>query len=137
MNQKMVTALRLYRLSRGLDPEPQPDDTAPLLYSLYGDNVPLTTRMSIYRVVKDIFQQASVLVDGESQVKLKQASTHWIRHIFATRAHAVGISTSLRKEALGHSNVTGHIATYFQCWHFDIKFLLSHGQEKTHAFNNP
>ena len=105
VNRKMLKALRLYRVSLGLDPEVAPTDTTPLLYSLYGENVPITTRKSVYEVVKGIFKKAAELTDNDvTRRKLLAASTHWIRHTFATRANKVGISLSSRKMALGHAN---------------------------------
>ncbi len=112
----MVKALRLYRLSRNLPPEPVAGETTPLLLSLYGTGVPLSTRKSVYQVVKGIFQQACALTEDEAtRQKLEQASTHWIRHTFATRMHQVGIDDATSQSSLGHANrATTEIYTHFE-----------------------
>lgn len=62
----------------------------------------------LYKVLKGFFRDvaASVLVDDlEMAQKLRSASTHWLRHTFATHGIHNGMASETIRDLLGHKSL--------------------------------
>lgn len=123
LNDTALKALRLYRITRGLPPDIGVDEASPLLINVRNGNA-ITTRDGVYDILKTIFRHAIAHThDPSIKNTLQNASTHWLRHTFATKMHSVGIADDLRQQALGHANrATTEIYTHFEDKHFHDEF---------------
>jgi len=60
----------------------------------------------IYKVLKDFFKEvASALPSPAQSTRLQEASTHWLRHTFASNAAAAGMPMDVLMELLGHASI--------------------------------
>jgi site-specific recombinase XerD len=121
VNQDMLQALQAYRSFLGLSPLPQPGETTPLVLSLKG-TAGITANM-IYRVIKDLFGQAAARLqatDPYQAQRLRQASTHWLRHTSITHQAAAGIELRFVRRSARHAKLdtTGlYLHTEEEVWH--------------------
>jgi site-specific recombinase XerD len=63
----------------------------------------------LYRVLKDFFHGVSLSVmeaDREAAQKIQRASTHWLRHTFATHGIHNGMTLETIRDLLGHRSLT-------------------------------
>ncbi len=63
----------------------------------------------MFRVLKAFLEAKAVAMEGSDPVsaaKLREASGHWLRHSFATRALQNGVPINVVQKALGHSSVS-------------------------------
>lgn len=68
---------------------------------------PLST-MRLYKVLKRFFAQAAehtATTDREMAEKIARASTHWLRHTYATHALEQGMSLEVVRDLLGHASI--------------------------------
>ncbi len=97
MGTDAMSALAAYRRSHGLSALPLPGDTTPLILPLSGPRERCLTPAMVYLITKEVFEHAAELRQSEDPVdaaKLRQASTHWVRHTAAT--HQADAGTDLR-----------------------------------------
>jgi site-specific recombinase XerD len=75
-----------------------------------GDSIQPTSRNYIWRIVKDVMQAASDLAmeagDEFAQARLQQASTHWLRHTFATDLFDSGADVISMRDLLDHASIS-------------------------------
>jgi site-specific recombinase XerD len=68
------------------------------------------SRTHIWRIVKDVMQAAADLAmeagDEGAQVRLQQASTHWLRHTFATDLFDSGADVLSVRDLLDHASIS-------------------------------
>ena len=103
---EFIDALKRYRLHRGLPPLPAPNAYEPIIASLTG-NRPVSADM-IYKIVKDITTQAANVLEQrnpEQALKLRQASTHWMRHTGLTHLADQGLDLRFLKATARHESV--------------------------------
>jgi len=106
VNRDMLQALRVYRISLGLSPLPEPGDTTPLIMNLRGTDG-ITDNM-IYRIVKELVNQAAERLqhnDPWQADKLRQASTHWLRHTSITHQADAGIDLNYLRRNARHAKL--------------------------------
>lgn len=63
----------------------------------------------LYRVLKDFFHSVALSVmeaDREAAQKIQRASTHWLRHTFATHGIHNGMTLETIRDLLGHRSLT-------------------------------
>lgn len=106
VNDDMLNALIRYRQFYGLSALPRPDKTDALFMSLNGTKN-INANM-IYRLVKKVFFDCANSIEKERPDfanKLKQASTHWVRHTSITHQTDVGIELRYIKRSARHESV--------------------------------
>lgn len=80
------------------------DDETPVIASLSNHKSPLG-HDRIYKVLKDFFKEVAITLPSPAETKrLTQASTHWLRHSFATNALASGMPIDAVMAILGHAS---------------------------------
>ncbi|MEP3073847.1 site-specific integrase [Maricaulis sp.] len=83
VSENMLSALKRYRLSRGLSPLPSPNDPAPLLTKAKGRG-PLTSTRQVRRLVQECFDAAFERMKAHGLEcdadDLQAATVHWLRH---------------------------------------------------------
>lgn len=63
----------------------------------------------IYKVLKTFFAEVAAPLDGSNPIlaaRYRSASTHWLRHTFATHAIHEGIGLETIRDLLGHRSLT-------------------------------
>jgi site-specific recombinase XerD len=74
------------------------------------DSVQPTSRSYIWRIVKDVMQSAGDLAmeagDEIAQARLQQASTHWLRHTFATDLFDSGADVLSVRDLMDHASIS-------------------------------
>ncbi len=106
INESMVDALIRYRRFYGLSQFPQPDEINSLFMNLNGTQG-ISSNM-IYRLVKKVFLDCSKTFEEsrpDFAIKLKKASTHWLRHTSITHQADAGIELRYIKRSARHENV--------------------------------
>ena len=67
------------------------------------------SHLHLARIVKAHFERCALIArdrgDERLAAKLLRASTHWMRHTFATHAQQAGVSTVLVRDNLGHASL--------------------------------
>lgn len=83
VSDKMLDALRRYRVSRGMPPLPQPGDASPLIHKTRGTGGITSTRQ-IRGIVQKCFDFAEEKLRAENLAeeadRLAAATVHWLRH---------------------------------------------------------
>jgi len=112
----VLAALEEYLASRGLPRDPQvcPPGT-PLIARLIpekdrqaGDTGQSITANGLYRAFKNVFAETATAIEpinARAAERLRAASTHWLRHTFATACLAAGGSLKDAQELLGHADI--------------------------------
>lgn len=106
VNDAMIDALTRYRQFYQLPLLPDADDPHYLFMNLNGTQG--VTSSTIYRMVKKIFLDCAVAiapVRPDFANKLKQASTHWMRHTAISHQADAGIELRYIKRSARHENV--------------------------------
>ncbi len=106
VNDSMLNALIRYRQFYGLSQLPQHDDQMPLFMNLNGTQG--VSNNMIYRLVKKTFLDCAEAVKNsrpDFYTKLKQASTHWMRHTSITHQADAGIELRYIKRHARHESV--------------------------------
>ena len=74
------------------------------------ETVQPTSRSYIWRIVKDVMQAAADLAmeagDEIAQIRLQQASTHWLRHTFATDLFDSGADVLSVRDLMDHASIS-------------------------------
>ena len=106
MNNSMLDALMRYRQFYELPALPAADESGALFMSLNG--IQGVSSSTIYRMVKEIFLDCAVAITPvrpDFANKLKQASTHWMRHTSITHQADAGIELRYIKRNARHQSV--------------------------------
>lgn len=106
VNQEMLATLERYRVFLGLSPLPDPDEETPLVLSLDGKHG--VTANMIYRIIKDVMTRAADQLQAtqtHQADKLRQASTHWLRHTAITHQADAGIELRYLNKSARHSKL--------------------------------
>lgn len=108
--------LKRYRAYRGLSPLPSTGDNQPIVEKIRGQGG--MTARQLTRIVQDIFDRAYEQmrgIEGEDKArKLKEASTHWLRHTGASMEVERGRALKDLSEDLGHSSMATTDTVYVQ-----------------------
>lgn len=111
-----IPFLTRYRLSRELSELPTSGDNNVLVEKIRGQGG-MTSR-HLRRLVQDIFDQAYTRMkchEGESKsIKLKEATTHWLRHTGASMEIERGRALKDLSEDLGHASMATTDTIYVQ-----------------------
>lgn len=106
INESMLNALIRYRQFYGLSQLPAPEEKLPLFMNLNGTQG-ISNNM-IYRLVKNTFLDCAATFEKnrpDYSEKLKQASTHWMRHTSITHQADAGIELRYIKRHARHESV--------------------------------
>lgn len=106
INDAMLNALIRYRQFYNLPSLPQPDETNHLFMNLRGTKG--VEANMIYRLVKKVFLDCAKTLEKnrpDFATKLKQASTHWMRHTSITHQTDAGIDMRYIKRNARHQSV--------------------------------
>lgn len=132
VTRQALTALSVYRKAFGMTLFPTPGEKTPLLLSPrtrrgtttasgipiislgarrgYGVWRSLTSRHSLYAIVKERLAQAAAFLDSigeiDRAIQLREASPHWLRHTFAKAALMTGQDLRTVAGWLGHRNIS-------------------------------
>lgn len=119
MPSGLMTELTRYRRQRGLPPLPHEDETVPLVAAVRGraesdagpalesSERPMGSTQALLAAVRDVFKLAAKQFDKNDprQKRLLQATTHWLRHSFATHQIDQGKALKHVKDNLGHASI--------------------------------
>ena len=106
INDSMLNALMRYRRFYGLPQLPEPHEEHALFMNLNGTQG-VSSNM-IYRTVKKTFLDCAAAFEKsrpDFAIKLKQASTHWMRHTSITHQADAGIELRYIKRHARHESV--------------------------------
>lgn len=108
--------LSRYRASRGQSPLPSSSDDSPLVEKIRGQGG--MTARHLTRLVQEVFDKSYDIMKsekGESAAeKLKEASTHWLRHTGASMEVERGRALKDVSEDLGHTSMATTDTIYVQ-----------------------
>ncbi|WP_250464902.1 tyrosine-type recombinase/integrase [Microbulbifer litoralis] len=111
-----IDYLKRYRTYRGLSPLPSVGENQPVVEKIRGQGG-MTSRQ-LARIVQQVFDRAydtMRLAEGEDNArKLKEASTHWLRHTGASMEVERGRALKDLSEDLGHSSMATTDTVYVQ-----------------------
>jgi len=111
-----LTFLQRYRLSRDLSSLPSSGENSVLVEKIRGQGG-MTSR-HLRRLVQEVFDQAyqrMKSIEGENKaMKLKEASTHWLRHTGASMEIERGRALKDLSEDLGHASMATTDTVYVQ-----------------------
>lgn len=102
--RRAIEATRVYFASRGLDFDSAEPDV-PLLASTIDGMAPVTYA-SLYETFKRFLTRAlrESSLPVEQRLRAQRASTHWLRHTYATRSAEAGVATDIIQENLGQAD---------------------------------
>lgn len=126
VSDKMLTALKRYRMSLNLTPLPSPNDTRPLLPKQKGSG-PISSTRQIRNLVQKCFDKAVTnLRDdkfNEDADKLESVTVHWLRH--------TGISDDVKIRPREHvRDDAGHSSSAITDKYIDIELRERHASAK-------
>lgn len=102
-----MQALRTYLVARGLGADPLAQDPdAPLIAKLSAEE-PLTTAR-IYDILASGFERCAEAVwttDKRAAERIREASTHWLRHTYGSHSAARGVPQEVLRANLGHESL--------------------------------
>ena len=102
-----MAALRSYLVQRGLDPDPLANDPdTPLICTLSGAGGLSGAR--IYEVLRAGFESCAADIavhDARAAERIRQASTHWLRHTYGSHSAARGVPQDVLQANLGHESL--------------------------------
>lgn len=111
-----IDYLKRYRAYRGLSALPSTGENQPIVEKIRGQGG--MTARQLTRIVQDIFDRAYEKmrrIEGEDKArKLKEASTHWLRHTGASMEVERGRALKDLSEDLGHSSMATTDTVYVQ-----------------------
>lgn len=111
-----IDYLKRYRQIRGLSPLPSSGENDPIVEKIRGQGG-MTSRQ-LTRIIQQVFDQAydrMKQVEGEDNArKLKEASSHWLRHTGASMEVERGRALKDLSEDLGHSSMATTDTIYVQ-----------------------
>lgn len=111
-----IDYLKRYRIYRGLSPLPSTGENEPIVEKIRGQGG-MTSRQ-LTRMVQDVFDQAYSKMrelEGEDDArKLKEASTHWLRHTGASMEIERGRALKDLSQDLGHASMATTDTIYVQ-----------------------
>ncbi|NPU92058.1 MAG: site-specific integrase [Gammaproteobacteria bacterium] len=111
-----IDYVKRYRAYRGLSPLPSTGENQPIVEKIRGQGG--MTARQLTRIVQDVFDRAYEkmrAVEGEDHArKLKEASTHWLRHTGASMEVERGRALKDLSEDLGHSSMATTDTVYVQ-----------------------
>lgn len=114
--ESFIEFLKRYRNYRGLSPLPSPGENHPIVEKIRGQGG-MTSRQ-LTRIVQDVFDKAYEKmrhIEGDDNArKLKEASTHWLRHTGASMEIERGRALKDLSEDLGHSSMATTDTVYIQ-----------------------
>ncbi|MBI2379487.1 MAG: tyrosine-type recombinase/integrase [Gammaproteobacteria bacterium] len=106
VSTECLAAVVRYRQYLGLPPLPRPDDSIALVPSQKGTR-PISANM-VYRLVKATFAEVAQQLevkDPPAAHKLRQASTHWMRHTAVTHMADEGLELRLLNRTARHEKL--------------------------------
>jgi site-specific recombinase XerD len=114
LNPQVVEEIRRYLAIRGHGALSEAPPDLPLIAALpasgpFGSPDEPLSASRLYRVLKNFFRDVATSVfkaDGDTAQKLKSASTHWLRHTFATHGIHNGMTLETIRDLLGHRSLT-------------------------------
>ncbi len=108
-----LQALNTYLQARGLGDITSATPQAPVLASLH-DPLQGVGYQALYQHVKSWLGKAIDVADlpTSERMRLRQASTHWLRHTFGTRAIAKEVPLDVIQAQMGHASIQTTTAIY-------------------------
>ncbi|MCK0715756.1 tyrosine-type recombinase/integrase [Chromohalobacter sarecensis] len=102
----MMTLLAEWRMTLGVSPQPEPDDTTPLLRALdgrrgVGDN-------QLYRLIRETFRAGYQALDDlpePTRAPLQKATPHWLRHTALTHQAQAGVELRYLARTARHARL--------------------------------
>jgi site-specific recombinase XerD len=114
LNPQVVGEIRAYFRHRGYENLREVPGDVPMIAAIptatgRGSHDEPISAVRLYRVLKTFFEEVAksvIAADLEIAVKLRKASTHWLRHTFATHGIHNGIALETIRDLLGHSSLS-------------------------------
>lgn len=108
ISESLLLDCARYRAFHGLPALPSPNEATPLILSLGGNRDRCLTPTAIYLITKDVLVAAAdarAAGDPAGADKLRQASTHWLRHTAATHQADAGNDLRFIQKNLRHASL--------------------------------
>jgi integrase/recombinase XerC len=111
ISDDVMQACARYRQSLGLGALPSPGEATPLILPLTGPRTGRDSHLTpaaIYLIVKEVFLNAAEQLQAQDALgaaKLRQASTHWVRHTAATHQADAGNDLRNIQKNLRHASL--------------------------------
>jgi len=102
-----VEALQAFLVMRNLDPNPLDNDPETPLISKLAQEAPLSGAR-IYDILVDGFERCAAHVwtkDRRAAERIREASTHWLRHTYGSHSAARGVPQDVLQANLGHESL--------------------------------
>ncbi|WP_280567927.1 site-specific integrase [Chromohalobacter sp. 296-RDG] len=102
----MMTLLADWRMTLGMSPQPEPDDTTPLLRALDGRRG--VGGNQLYRLIREAFRAGFHALDDlaeATRAPLKQATPHWLRHTALTHQAQAGVELRYLARTARHARL--------------------------------
>jgi site-specific recombinase XerD len=114
LNPMVMEEIRAYFRHRGHGTLADVPDDVPLIAAIPlakdgGSYDEPLSGVRLYRVLKSFFEEVAqtlIVDDFDTAAKLRKASTHWLRHTFATHGIHNGIALETIRDLLGHSSLS-------------------------------
>jgi site-specific recombinase XerD len=103
---KAMDALQAFLALRGLSPDPLANDPETALISQLALEAPLSAAR-IYDILVDAFERCAVhhhARNPRAAERIRQASTHWLRHTYGSHSAARGVPQDVLQANLGHES---------------------------------
>jgi site-specific recombinase XerD len=105
--ERAVEALRASLVMRELDPEPRANDPETPLISKLSLEAPLSAAR-IYEILVAGFGRCATHIwgrDKRAAERIREASTHWLRHTYGSHSAARGVPQDVLQANLGHESL--------------------------------
>ncbi len=117
--KSFLVYLKRYRQHRGLSPLPSSGEPHPIVEKIRGQGGMSSRQLT--RIVQEVFDQAYLQMrdaEGDDKArKLREASTHWLRHTGASMEIERGRALKDLSEDLGHASMATTDTVYVQTEH--------------------
>ncbi|WP_162144230.1 tyrosine-type recombinase/integrase, partial [Methylocaldum szegediense] len=107
VSEDLLAAINAELLERGEKPVGASRRPVPLIGRLRGEGKALTAS-GLYRALVGFIREAAkarAATDPASADRLERATTHWLRHSYATHALEAGVPLEAVRENLGHASL--------------------------------
>lgn len=109
LSSLVMSQLKEYLASRGLDPDPLDNQPETPLIARIGGETPLTGS-ALYKVLRSAFQEVADDLEASGRAEdaktFRRATVHWLRHTCGAHYASNGMPANMIQKLLGHASLT-------------------------------